>query len=382
MSVYNYKEVKEKYKNEYKIKIQLQRKKLFKIQKGLYSDTKDVDELTILFKKYPGSILTLESAFYYYELSNNKPEKIIVGTKRNFTRIRLNNVHQIFYSNTYLDDNAIHYIKEGIEVNVFSRERLLVELIRNKSKFSKDYYDEVYKNYLRISDSLDSELVKKYAKMYRNKETQDFANKYIHYIRNDDDYEYYWGYDKSKAYAYGTRSHFIDKQCECCKNITIGILQHICNKCGWWNTYSKTENENDISEENGMSLKEYRIQYLERLKKDPTYNWAENRNRTGPIKKIIKNTIIDEEKNICSCCGRNTINKWYDQCYYCGWIADYVQEDEKLDYEDNGPNEYPFWWYKEDYDKFIKINPEYIYKDNPKLFKNYLERDIDEDENE
>ena len=88
MIIYNYKEIKEKFKNQYQIKIQLQRKKLFKIQKGLYSDTKNVDELTILFKKYPGSILTLESAFYYYELSNNKPEKKIVGTKRNFTRIR------------------------------------------------------------------------------------------------------------------------------------------------------------------------------------------------------------------------------------------------------------------------------------------------------
>lgn len=181
---------------------------------------------------------------------------------------------------------------------------------------------------------------------------------------------------------YGTKSHFIDRQCECCKNITIGILQEICSKCGWWNPYSKTEDENEISEENGMSLKEYRNQYFEKLKKDQNYNWAENRNRTGPIRKIVKKTIIDEEKNICSCCGRNTINKWYDQCYYCGWIADYVQEDERLDYEDNGPNEYPLWWYKEDYEKIIKINPKYIYKDNPKLFKNYLERDIDEDENE
>lgn len=384
MSVYSYKEIKEKFKNEYNIKIQLKRKKIFKIQKGLYSDTKAVDELTILFKKYSGCILTLESAFYYYELSNVKPNKIIVGTRRNFTRINLYNVHQIFYSNTYLDDNAIHYVKNGIEVNIFSRERLLVELIRNKNKFSKDYYDEVYRNYLRISDSLDSNLVLEYAKMYRNKDAENFARKYIHYIRNDteDDYEYYFGRDKSKAYAYGAKAPFYEKECECCNNKTIGILQEVCYKCGWWNSYCKTVDENEMNDENGMSLKSYRNQYLEKLKNNPNYNWAETRNRTGPIRKIIKKTIIDEEKNICSCCGHSTINKWYDQCYYCGWIADYVQEDENLDYEDNGPNKYPLWWYKEDYEIFIKNNPNYIYKDNPRVFEDFLERDIDLEETE
>ena len=58
MNVYNYKEVKEKFKNQYNIEVQITRKKLFKIAKGLYSDTKNVDELVILFKKYPGCKLT------------------------------------------------------------------------------------------------------------------------------------------------------------------------------------------------------------------------------------------------------------------------------------------------------------------------------------
>lgn len=378
MNIYSYKEIKDKFKNEYNIKVQLKQKKIFKIQKGLYSDTQKVDELTILFKKYPGCILTLESAFYYYELSNTKPQKITVGTRRNFTRIRSDNIHQVYYSNTFLDDNAIHYIKNGIEVNVFSRERLLVELIRSKNKFSKDYYDEVYTNYLRISDSLDSSLVLKYAKIYRNKEAENFAKKYIHYIINDDDYyEFYDGPDKSKAYAFGTISFFCETECECCNNKTIGMLQKVCSKCGWWNSYFKTADEIEISDKNGMSLKEYRIQYLEKLKENPNYNWAESRNRTGPVRKIVNKTIIDEEKNICSCCGHNTINRWYDQCYLCGWIADYVQEDENLDYDNNGPNKCPLWLYKEDYAIFIKNNPNYIYKDDPKIFDNFLEQDKD-----
>lgn len=377
MRIYNYKEVKEIYKNEYNIKNQLIRKKLFKLEKGLYSDTKEVDELTIIFKKYPGCILTMESAFYYYELSTIKPDKIVVGTRRNFTRIKQSNVKQIFYSNARLDDNAIHYVKNNLEVNVFSRERLLVELIRNKNKYSEEYYNEVYRNFLRISDSLDDSLVLKYAKMYRNNEAVDFANKYIHYIRKEyeEDFDYFFNRDKNNAYMYGKRLNNFEEECECCKSKTIGLFQEVCYKCGWKNTYYKTSNEDEISEENGASLKEYRNQYLETLKKDPNYIWSEKRNRTGPMRKIIKKTIIDEEKNICACCNCQTISGWYDQCYYCGWIADYVQEDDNEDAEDNGPNKYPLWWYKEDYEKFIKDNPNYIYRDNPKLLNNFLERD-------
>lgn len=374
MNVYNYKEIKSILKNEYNIKINLARKKIFKLDKGIYSDTKDVDELTILFKKYPGIILTLESAFYYYDLSSIKPNKIIVGTRRNFTRIKNSNVKQVFYSNTKLDDNAIHYIKNGIEVNVFSRERLLVELIRNKNNFSNEYYNEVYYNFLRISDSLDDYLVLEYARFYRNREAEEFAQKYIHYIKTEEDYSYLYIKDKNKEYVRNLRFNKFDEICECCNSKTINMYQYVCYKCGWWNSYSKTIDQNEYSEENASSLNLYRKKYLEELNKNKYYCWSETRNRMGPIKKIVKNTIIDEEKNICACCNGNTINKWYDQCYYCGWIADYVQELDDADCDEKGPNKYALWWYKEDYEEFIESNPNYIYKDNPKIFSDFLER--------
>lgn len=381
MSVYNYKEVKEKFKNQYNIEVQITRKKLFKIAKGLYSDTKNVDELAILFKKYPGCILTLESAFYYYELSKYNPNKITVGTRRNFTRIPMSNVEQFFYSNTRLDDNSIHYIKDSLEVNVFSRERLLVELIRNKKRFNQEYYKEVYDNFLRISDSLDEELVIKYAKMYRNKEAENYAKMYIH----DTDYNQYDAYlftnDKNKAYAYGKlHSYNFSKECECCHNITLNWSQEVCYRCGWWNSYTKTKDEEEVNDKNGSSLSNYRIQYLELIKKNPEFTWSESRNRINPIRKIVKKNIIDEEKNICACCGNNSIKRWYDQCEICGWIADYIQETDNGDNDSKGANEYPLWLYIEEYNLYLQNNPNYIYKKHPKKFLEFLERDIEEDE--
>lgn len=377
MSVYNYKEIKEKLKNQYNIEVQITRKKLFKIAKGLYSDTKNVDELAIIFKKYPGCILTLESAFYYYELSEYKPNKITVGTRRNFTRITMDNVEQFFYSNTRLDDNAIHYIKDGLEVNVFSRERLLVELIRNKKRFNQEYYKEVYDNFLRISDSLDEELVVKYAKMYRNKEAESYAKMYIH----DTDYNQYDDYlftnDKNKAYAYGKlHSYKFSKECECCHNITLNWSQEVCYRCGWWNSYTKTKDEEELNDKNGSSLSNYRIQYLKLIEKNPEFTWSESRNRINPIRKIVKKNIIDEEKNICACCGNHSIKRWYDQCEICGWIADYIQESDNGDNDSKGANEYPLWLYIEEYNLYLRNNPNYIYKNDAKKFLKFLEREI------
>ena len=51
----------------------------------------------------------------------------------------------------------------GDDITVFSKERLLVELIRNKSKLPYDYYKEIIGNYRKIIYELDFEAVEEYA---------------------------------------------------------------------------------------------------------------------------------------------------------------------------------------------------------------------------
>ena len=347
MAIYNYNEVKTKFKNDYNIKVQISRKKLFKIHKGIYSDTKNYHELSPILKKYPGCIITLESAYYYYELSTVKPEIISIGTRRNFTRIKFPNTKQYFYSDTTLDKNATHYIKDNLEINIFSRERLLVELIRNKNKFSQTYYDEVFHNYLKISDSLDTSLILKYAQMYKIKEAEEFANKYIHEI-NDYDYDDFDDYisgclsgDKDKVYLYGSKYLMFTKKCECCNSYTISALQKVCYMCGWW------EKQNSSNSEKDLLLNDYKTKYLRTISENSDYVWSENINRINPVKKIIKKTIIDEPKISCGCCGKLSLKKWYDQCNHCGWIADYIQEEDR--YTCRGANQYSLYDYKSNY---------------------------------
>ena len=77
--IYSYKELKEQYKTDYTIKKLLKNETIFKIEKGIYSDEKYVNYLEIITKKYPNAIFTMNSAFYYYDLTDVIPEKEYLG---------------------------------------------------------------------------------------------------------------------------------------------------------------------------------------------------------------------------------------------------------------------------------------------------------------
>ena len=97
--IYKYSELLKKYENKYKIKKAIDEKKLFKVDYGLYSDDEDVNELEIITKKYPNAIFTLNSAFYFYHLTDVIPEKEYLATKRNALRIKDDKVNQVFVEN-------------------------------------------------------------------------------------------------------------------------------------------------------------------------------------------------------------------------------------------------------------------------------------------
>ena len=56
-------------------------------RKGLYSEDRYVPELEIIMKKYPNAILTLNSAFYYYGLTDTIPDHYYVATPKSNRKI-------------------------------------------------------------------------------------------------------------------------------------------------------------------------------------------------------------------------------------------------------------------------------------------------------
>ena len=52
---------------------------------------------------------------------------------------------------------------DGVDIVIYDKERLLVELVRNKRKFSFDYYKELIASYRRVVHELDMALIAEYA---------------------------------------------------------------------------------------------------------------------------------------------------------------------------------------------------------------------------
>ena len=166
--LYFHKELKEKYKYDYNIQKAVEMKQLYKIEEGLYSDKEYVNPLEIIKKKYPNAVLTNDSAFYYHDLTDVVPDYFYLATSRSNTRINDSYIKQVFIPNELVNVGKIKMNIENVQVNIYNKERMLVELIRKKNQIPFDYYKEIIKNYRKIIDDLDIYKISEYISFYNN----------------------------------------------------------------------------------------------------------------------------------------------------------------------------------------------------------------------
>lgn len=166
--LYFHKELKEKLNSDYQIQKAVEEKKYYKVDMGLYSDKEFVNPLEIIAKKYPNAIFTFDSAFYYFDLTDVIPNYFFLATKRNDTRIHDDNIKQVFVPNELFDFGKMQIEIENVRINIYDKERMLVELIRKKNVVSFDYYKEIINNYRKIVNDLDVYKIQEYISYYKN----------------------------------------------------------------------------------------------------------------------------------------------------------------------------------------------------------------------
>ena len=166
--LFYYKELLEKGFSRYQIEKKTKIKELFKVSKGIYSDDEYPSELAIIMKKYPKSILTLNSAFFYYDLTDKIPEYYYLATEKKSHIINDDLVKQIFTTKKFFDIGLTQMKIEDTKVNIYDKERMLIELIRYKTKIPYELYKEVLNNYRKIKENIDFIKVYKYAKSFKN----------------------------------------------------------------------------------------------------------------------------------------------------------------------------------------------------------------------
>lgn len=165
--IITYDECIKRYGSDYSIRKELKENRLYKIEKGFYSLQKNYDEMEFILAKYPRAVFTGESAYYYMGLTNVKPVKYVLATRRNDTRMKENYIKQVFMDENLFDAGIIKIEYENITIPIYSIERLLVDLVRFKGKYSFDYYKEIIHSYREAIGSLDFYLIEECASRYK-----------------------------------------------------------------------------------------------------------------------------------------------------------------------------------------------------------------------
>ena len=165
--LYGYDDMIERYGSAYRIGRAVSSGEVHKVARGLYSDERHPDPSAVACALYPQAVLTMDSAFYLHGLTDVVPEMVHVATPRNSTRIRDARVRQHFMREGLMGTGVEVLDAEGSPVRAFSRERMLVELLRNAGTLPMDYYRELIGSYRRIADGLDMREVEDCLALYQ-----------------------------------------------------------------------------------------------------------------------------------------------------------------------------------------------------------------------
>ena len=166
--LYTHNELKNKYRGTYQIRKALKNEEIYKVEKGIYSDNPRVHYLSIVMKKYPYGILTSFSAYYYHNLTDVIPDKIYLSTNRNGTTITSNKIQQIRMKDELYNLGKTQIEYEGTKINIYDKERMLIDLARNKNQIGYDLYKEIISNYRKQVNSLNTQKIEEYLQHFVN----------------------------------------------------------------------------------------------------------------------------------------------------------------------------------------------------------------------
>jgi len=162
----SYYEAINKFGSEYKLSRALSDRKLYKQEDGVYSTEKKAPELGIIMKKYPKAVLSGEYAFYCHGMTNIIPEKYDLATPSKSARLTDERVHQIYIKDDVFRLGIEEKEIDGAMVRIYDKERMLIELLRNKNTMPFDLYKEIIINYRDIIENLEIGRIQEYASIF------------------------------------------------------------------------------------------------------------------------------------------------------------------------------------------------------------------------
>lgn len=164
--LYTYSQCIEKWHTDYRINQLVKNNELYQVEKGIYSDTPHVSSLAIISTKYPKAIITMDTAFYYHDLTDVIPDEYYIATSKSSRKLKDGRIHQMFVKDEILNIGIMTMERRDATFKIYDKERMLIELLRFKSKLPYDYYKEILNNYRNMIYELDIERVQEYSRIF------------------------------------------------------------------------------------------------------------------------------------------------------------------------------------------------------------------------
>ena len=143
--------------------------RIIKVRNGVYA-TPDVlaAGMIEIDKIVPGGVLCLYSAWHYYGMTTQIPDSFYVAVSRK-RRIRLPesiDITLVYQKDELLDLGRTKAIIDGIEVDIYDRERCVCDAIKYRNKIGIDVMAEILNSYL-SNPQKNLSLLSQYAKQLR-----------------------------------------------------------------------------------------------------------------------------------------------------------------------------------------------------------------------
>lgn len=164
--IFTYNEAVKEYGNPYRLSRAVAEKSVYRLEEGIYSTNPYEPELSAIMKKYPKAILAGEYAFYHHGLTNLVPEKYDLATTAKASRLKDNRIRQIYMKEDIFPLGMEVLEMGGGTIRIYDKERMLIELLRNKNGMPYDLYKEILLNYREIVDDLEIWRIQEYAAVF------------------------------------------------------------------------------------------------------------------------------------------------------------------------------------------------------------------------
>lgn len=166
--IYLYKDLTKQGYSDYQIKKMVQNRQLYMVEKGVYSVNQTYDPLEVITKKHPNVIVTLETACYCYKLLSKQKLPYKVATKQKDRKILDERVKQIFMTDLLYPIGKSTITYQSYPIHIYDLERLLIEIVRNKTNMDYEIYHEIMESYKKLTRLLNLEKLNSYISYFKD----------------------------------------------------------------------------------------------------------------------------------------------------------------------------------------------------------------------